>query len=507
MIPRALVPALLVCIAVGAGRPRAQEDRLRTRAETSGFEAASTYADIDRVVGALTASPVVRLERIGRSEEGRDLPLLVIADPPVATPAEARKRGRPIVLVQAGLHAGEVDGVEAALMLARRLTDGDLKSLTKQLVVLIAPIANPDGHERHVGATSSGFDGPSVGPAIGENARGLDLDRDYMKLETTEARALASLLTAWAPHIVADLHTAAAAGEGAPLTFFTTPSPNADAHIVLFTRDTLLAGVSQALLDKHGHRSEVAGGVVGSSADETSLDSHRDYRPRAAHNYVGLLNRIAVRAVVPGQLGFHARVAATSAFVEELWRASARLALRVQGLTAQADRTLTVRTRISKPIDLGLEFGVQPDAVTPPAKAATPLAATRARALPSAWIIPRGLAASPRMAAALDRLRWHGIEVETLDAAAQLDVDRFVIQALVESPRSVEGHHQARLMVAVERAALTVDPGSVRIRGNQRLARLAFSLLEPDAEDGLVTWNVIAGGLTVGQGFPVYRVR
>jgi len=59
----------------------------------------------------------------------------------------------------------------------------------------------------------------------------------------------------------------------------------------------------------------------------------------------------------------------------------------------------------------------------------------------------------------------------------------------------------------MERAALTVDPGSVLIRANQRLARLAFYLLEPDSDDGLVTWNIIDEGLTSGQGYPVYRVR
>jgi hypothetical protein len=59
----------------------------------------------------------------------------------------------------------------------------------------------------------------------------------------------------------------------------------------------------------------------------------------------------------------------------------------------------------------------------------------------------------------------------------------------------------------MEPAALSVDPGSVLITANQRLARLAFYLLEPDSDDGLVTWNIVGEGLTVGQGYPVYRVR
>ena len=136
MFPRAFATGLLV-IALGAtGQPLAQSDQLRTRAEISNYEETSTYADVERIVSALAASPLVHLESFGRSEEGRDLPLLVISQPKVKTPAEARKLGRPLVFVQANIHAGEVEGKEAALMLARRLVDGDLKPLTRQLVIL-----------------------------------------------------------------------------------------------------------------------------------------------------------------------------------------------------------------------------------------------------------------------------------------------------------------------------------------------------------------------------------
>ena len=87
-------------------------------------------------------------ESFGKTEEGRDLPLIVISDPKVTTPAAARKLGRPLVFVQANIHAGEVEGKEAMLMLARRLVSGDLKPMTRQLVFLIAPDYNADGNEK-----------------------------------------------------------------------------------------------------------------------------------------------------------------------------------------------------------------------------------------------------------------------------------------------------------------------------------------------------------------------
>jgi hypothetical protein len=548
MLPRAFATGLLVIAVAATGQPLAQSDRLQTRAELSNYEETSSYADVERIVAALAASPSVHLESFGRSEEGRDLPLLVISQPKVTTPAEARKLGRPLVLVQANIHGGEVEGKEASLMLARRLVEGDLQALTRQLVILLAPIYNADGNERRLGHNRAEQNGPIGSVGTRENARGLDLNRDYMKLESAEARALVGLLNTWDPHVVADLHTTNGSYHGYHLTFAPALTPNADQRLVSFARETLLPGVRKALLDGHGYRSYFYGNFApesGGGRDTARVDPASpgdtvwrtfDHRPRFGNNYLGLRNRIAVLSEAYSYLDFQARVAVTSAFTEELLRACARQAARILTLTAQADRAFTVQTRQARPIELGLDFQIQPNAelstilvgdVTSrpnPRTGAemrqmTDLAApvrmreygsfvaTRTRPLPSGWVIPRGLAANPRMAAALDRLRWHGIEIETLDEPSQMDVDRFVIQSLSRSERSFQGHHEARLTVSMEHAALSVDPGTVLIRANQRLARLAFYLLEPDSDDGLVTWNVIDDGLTVGQGYPVYRVR
>ena len=114
----------------------AQSADMRTRAEITNYEETSTYADVTRVIDGLVAtSPLVHTESFGKTEEGRDLPLIVISDPKVTTPAAARKLGRPLVFVQANIHAGEVEGKEAMLMLARRLVSGDLKPMTRQLVI------------------------------------------------------------------------------------------------------------------------------------------------------------------------------------------------------------------------------------------------------------------------------------------------------------------------------------------------------------------------------------
>ncbi len=144
--------ALLLCrgaSSVAMSESQAQSADMRTRAEITNYEETSTYADVMRVIDGLVAtSPLVHAESFGKSEEGRELPLIVISDPKVTTPAAARKLGRPMVFVQANIHAGEVEGKEAILMLARRLVSGDLKPMTRQMVFLIAPNYNADGNEK-----------------------------------------------------------------------------------------------------------------------------------------------------------------------------------------------------------------------------------------------------------------------------------------------------------------------------------------------------------------------
>jgi len=545
-----LVRLLLIAAVLAVAAPSlAQDGALATRAESTNYEATSTYADVQRIVAGLAASPLVHVESFGQSEEGRDLPLLVISEPRVTGPEDARRLGRPLVFVQANIHAGEVEGKEAVLMLARRLVDGDLTSLTKQLVILIAPIYNADGNEKVSPENRAAQNGPVAGVGTRENAKGLDLNRDYMKLDSAEARALVRLMNTWDPHVVVDLHTTNGSYHGYHLTYSPTLNPNADARLLAFERDSLLPAVRKALFDLHNFRTYFYGNFApedGGARGSPRVDPQNpgtttwrtfDHRPRFGNNYIGLRNRIAILSEAYSYLDFKGRVAVTSAFVEETWRACAKNAKQILSLTAQADKAVNgPRRPAAKPVEQGMAFEARalPDTVAILAgdvraqlnphsgkemlqmtEMAVPVqmkdygvfAATQTRPIPAGWVIPRAIATSPRMLAALDRLRWHGVRTETILADTQMDVDRFVISGISNGPRLSQGRQEARITGTLERASLLVDTGSILVPGNQPLARLAFYLLEADSDDGLAAWSVIGEGLVIGQAFPVYRVR
>ena len=520
-----------------------QTPDLRTRAETSDYVETSTYDDVMRVAKAIVASSTLaRYESFGQTEEGRELPLLILSEPAVAIPEAARTRGRPIVFIQANIHAGEVEGKEASLMLARRMTAGDLRPLLRDLVVLIAPIYNADGNEKVSVQNRTAQNGPVGGVGTRENAKGLDLNRDYMKLDSAEARALVGLMNRWNPHVAIDLHTTNGSYHGYHLTYSPTLNPNADARLIALARERILPATQQAVRQKHKFETYFYGNFASESGiarESARVDPASpgdtvwrtfDHRPRFGNNYVGLRNRLAILSEAYSYLDFRGRVRVTEVFVEEALRAIAANASRVTSLTAQIDwemasarPALGVAFRmvaLSSPVDIlvgNVEKQANPrsggEMLVMSAKSVPVrmqdygvFEATRTATLPAGWLIPKPHVDSGRYAGAIDRLRWHGLRIQTVTADAQIGVERFVVQALTKSERQFQGRHEAVLTGKHERAQMSAQQGALFIPANQPLGRLAFYLLEPESDDGLVTWNLIEAGLTTGEAFPIYRV-
>jgi Zinc carboxypeptidase len=543
-----LVAAVVAMPAPSGVEGSAQSSDMRTRAEISNYEETSTYADVTRVIDGLvaTAGSLVHTESFGKSEEGRDLPLIVISDPKVTTPEAARKLGRPLVFVQANIHAGEVEGKEAILKLARRMVSGDLRAMTRQMVFLIAPDYNADGNEKVSPMNRTAQNGPVGGVGTRENGKGFDLNRDYMKLDTAEARALVGLMNKWDPHVLVDLHTTNGSYHGYHLTYSPILNPNADPRLIEFTKSRMLAPIRQSMAKTHNWRiydygnfsPEDGGGRESARIDPANPGNVTwrtfDHRPRFGNNYAGLRNRIAILSEAYSYLDFKGRIDVTEDFVEEIYKSVQANAKQIMTLTAQADRVFTAPAA-GKPVELGVDISIAsstdkvdivvgdvtkllnprsgremsvmaPVATPVPMKEYVTFAPTRTLAMPKGWIIPKALAESPRLAKALEHLRWHGITIQEVSDESRVPVERFTIAEITKAPRPFQGHQEARLKGAFDNIQLTVDAGSLFVPATQALSRLAFYLIEPESDDGLVTWNVIDEGLAAGQTYPIYRV-
>ena len=538
--------SLILALVVFSTPLARQPPDLRTRAEVTGYEHTSRYEDVRGVLDRLAAAAprVMRVTSFGRTEEGRMLPLAVLASPAAPDPRSARATAKPRVLVLGNIHAGEVEGKEAAVILARRLATGDLRRLLDRITVLVAPIYNADGNERISTDNRPSQFGPVGGVGTRGNANGLDLNRDFIKLEAVESQSLVRLFAEWDPHVVIDLHTTNGSYHGYHLTYAPTLAVNADARLVEATGG-LLDSARQVLADR-GWRSYHYGNFVAEGALDRELQRPEagapawrtfDARPRFVTNGVGLRNRIAILSEAYSYLPFERRVRVTEVFVETLLGLIARRAPSITSLTAQVDRdtaraaadgalgALGTRGRLT-PLDGAVRILVGDVETRPHPATGRPMTMMResvARPVlmqdyasfapvdrvraPKAYLIPAGAGHEPLVARIAMLLERHGIAFERLPVAARPDVETVIPGGITRSPRTFQGHRETRLTdFTWSRRTVELPAGSLRVPLGQPLARLIFHLLEPTSDDGVVTWNFVDEWLRAGAPVPIYRV-
>jgi len=345
--------------------PQSTPDALQTRPERSNFEETSRLEDVTAFLTALTAkSPLVRVQTFGTTEEGRAMPLVTLSNPAISKPAE-RPAGRPVVFLLANIHGGEVEGKEAVQVLMRRLTSGDLRPLLDRMVIVIAPIYNIDGNEGIDVMNRTAQYGPVAGVGRRENIKGLDLNRDYMKLESAEARALAAAFTAWDPHLVVDLHTTNGSYHGYHLTQSIPLNLSLSPKILDYHRETMMPAIMKSLEATHKVRAYYYGNFGRGNAGQASGGELRrwnafDWRPRAGQNYVGFRNRLTILSEAYSYLSFKRRIEVTEQFVEEILNYVDSHRAEIVALTKALDDEWMKRAAGSAEMPLGVEYELRP---------------------------------------------------------------------------------------------------------------------------------------------------
>ncbi|HZA98028.1 MAG TPA: M14 family zinc carboxypeptidase, partial [Gemmatimonadales bacterium] len=226
-----------------------------TRPERTTFQETSSHADVLHFLDSLSrVTTDVRAGTLALSPEGRRVPYVLAARPLPFSPAEAHRTGKPIVYVQANIHGGEVEGKEASQMLLRDLTRGRLRPLLDSLILIVVPIFNADGNERigPVDKNRPGQNGPSI---VGQNTngQGLNLNRDYIKLEAPETRGAVQLIELWDPDVLIDLHTTNGSYHGYVLTYSPGLNPNSN-PATDYVRGRLLPAVRDRMERRHRQR-------------------------------------------------------------------------------------------------------------------------------------------------------------------------------------------------------------------------------------------------------------
>ena len=516
----------------------------KTRAERSGYLETSTYADVNAFIDSLRLAELpYTLGLLGRSPEGRWLSYIVATRRKVNSAADARRLGLPIVYVQGNIHAGEVEGKEALLALVRDLLAEPRPNVLDSIVLVALPMYNTDGNEKLApqAVNRSEQNGPEM---VGQrpNGQGLDLNRDYVKAEAPETRATLALLARWDPDLFVDLHTTDGSFHGYALTYAPPLAPVGIAGP--FVRDSMLPILRQRMRARDGFETfdygnfdvedaSYRGGFAGAGRAPGDTAVHAwetyDHRPRYGVNYLGIRGRAAILSEAFSHDPFERRVKSTYAFVHEILSlaaqrpASFRRLARAQAAGPKTGSMVAIRAHMTRtpyrgPVIVeGLERLADTTLLTQPGVPRGMRRTGEYRTLqldvydrfdaeysvpvPAAYAIPADRDDVVRA------LRMYGITVHRLTAPARAPVTAFMVDTISHARRIFQGHNETTLHGRwLAPRATTLAAGSYLVRTAQPLGALAVYLLEPESDDGFVTWNTLDTALKEGAEFPVVRV-
>lgn len=563
----AIISIVFTGLLTTAAQQRPSVADLKTTPEATDYKSTSTYDEVVTFMkAAADASPDIHYGVYGTTPESRPMPIAIVGtNLKDVTPASVKATGKLRVHIQANVHAGEVEGKEACLVLLREFAMGQHTDWLKSMVFLITPIYNADGNEKF-GNNRGRQNGPVNGEGTRANAQGLNINRDYMKLDTPEAQAFVKLWNDYDPQIGFDLHTSDGSYHGYYLTYSPPLNPDTSPTIMRIMTDEWFPFVTKAIKAKHGWDTFYYGNVAtpgggrrggglgaqarggreggreggggqrgfgrgGAACVNVTPDlaaGPREWRtfehvPRFHNNYVGLRNRFGLLSEAYSYATFEDRIKVTKYFVEEALNFANQHAAELKKAIADADRQRIVGAveATSAEMKRGGLIDVLMGEVEPITNPVTNTvmcgrkdvvhseqmvdmrwfepAATET--VPSAYYVPASAAK------AIDLLKEHGIQMRQLAREVRGGLETFAIETNAPG-QTFEGHAMRKIAGRWSTdARASVPSGSWEVPMNQPLARLAFYLIEPASDDGLVAWNFLDDQLKEAKTYPILRRR
>jgi hypothetical protein len=503
-----LIPVVVLFFVISCGNIDRSEKAWLTYYEKSGYFETPRYDETIRYIQRLEkASPWVRLEYIGVTPEGRQLPLVIVDNNSNFTPDKVHRTNKAVLLIQAGIHAGEIDGKDAGLMLIRDIViHGKYSELLDDVTVLFMPIFNVDGHERFGPYNRINQNGPKeMGWRV--TSQNLNLNRDYMKADAPEMRVFLKMFNDWDPDFFIDCHVTDGADYRHVVTYHLEKNIHMSAAVREWSAKTYLPYLEEkmkasgfplspyiGLVDENDITKGIEGGVA---------------RPRFSTGYVALRNRPALLIETHMFKSYKERVDGTYQMLlhtMELMakeRASLKAAVKKsdeesRGLTG---RDIGLRFDIERGhhsvIDFqGFNFRIENSKISNkewvvwenvPIDYKLPfydsVFVTYAAEAPVSYIIPK------QWTSVIDILKTHGVQMTTLKKNESIYVESYTFKNVRWAQQPFEGRITVECDVQPMRETREFNAGDVKVNMDQKMNRVIMNLLEPKAPDSFVQWG------------------
>jgi hypothetical protein len=495
-----------------AGQLRAVEP-ITTVAERSDYQQTGRYDEVVALCGAFAARypDAVRQLEFGRTPEGRSMLALVATHSGALTPAAAREQRVPVVLIQGGIHAGEIDGKDAGFLALRELLERQTSAeALDNVVLLFVPVFNIDGHERFGRWNRPNQRGPEE-MGWRTTAQNLNLNRDYVKADAPEMQAMLRLVNEWDPIVVVDCHVTDGAKFEHDVSVQVEPCHCGDAALAEEGRQVRDAVIAQLAAQGSLPLPFYPSLVVRDDPQSGFADSVSP--PRFSHGYFPLRNRLGMLLETHSWKDYPTRVGVTRntiiAVLEEAaanggkWLALARAADEQAARLGGEGVPLTYETADEPRV---IEFRGYAYTRTP-SEVSGALMTRYDESRPAIWRVPLRdkiepdvVATAPRggyvvpasyAAAVQAKLDVHGIAYRLLKASVPSpQVEIFRAKSVQFSPTPVEGRQTLAVTGEWLRERRDISQGSLYVPIAQAKARLVVAMFEPLASDSLLSWGM-----------------
>ena len=443
---------------------------------------------------------------------------VVLANPRVTTPQQARDSGKPVIYLQGSIHPPESEGTEALLMVIREILMGDRKDLLENQILIVAPIFNVDGTE-----TVSTRDGLPHMAGSRSNAGGFDLNRDGVKLETLEVNALyTNVFNPWDPVLIYDAHRMGSGNAAYANAYANSTVPAAHPAPRGYVWDTLFPEVRNRVRKNFGV--EVFSHALFDKAWPPTTWSHDaaiwSVEAKFVVSNYGLRNRMSILTETPGRVSFERQIFGQYAYIMSLLEFTNARGREMTAICRKADEDTVARVKAEaesgrlrnwvegryesrgkidllayRDIPVGLLAGTSVRGTLPGAMAGPPEVVrgvedltkpvgTRDAAVPRGYLIPAD------MTDIVAKLRTHNIRVEALEKPMTAEGEQFVVNRMSKARRG--GYDMTVLEGGFFGPAVREFPaGTFFLDMAQPMANAAFYYLEPESMDGFVGWGIL----------------
>ncbi len=494
---------------------------LQTRFENSNgletvtyFEAINFYKKLDR------ASNKILLKEMGPSDAGYNLHLVLFSADGKFDANAWQRQGKVVVLVNNGIHPGEPDGIDASMMFLRDLATGKLKA-PANVVFGVIPVYNIGGCLNRGTTSRANQNGPTEYGFRG-NSQNLDLNRDFTKNDSKEAKSFAQIFHLLNPDILIDNHVSDGADYQHTITMLTTQYDKLGGELGEWLRSTFEPALYQRMKAKSWDMFPYVN--FETASPEQGMEQFYD-PPRYSSGYAALWQCIGFVPETHMLKPFKKRVLSTYAFMQTLMEEASKKSTALKAVRAKAIKDVMSQQvfSLSWAVDtlssglvsyMGYEQAFKTSDVTglkkmyynrskpfvKEVKFFNKFTGKQFVDAPKAYIIPQG------WYAVIDLLKINNVTMKKLDRDTTIEVVAYHIDDYKASPRAYEKHHRnTDVKLSTMLQSVLFLKGDYVVTMNQRANRYLAEMLEPNGDDSFFAWNFFDAILQQKEGYSDYR--